>query len=207
MIWRARVRFHGLPVSGSDMLVDGLAAMRWKLLGLFPIVNASGPDIARSAAGRVNIESIWLPSALVSEDVTWTAPAGSRAHARFAAHGETADLDCDIGAGGHLTGVTMPRWGNPEGREFRYADFGGYMEQEGAFDGYTIPTRISVGWHFGTPRFESEGEFFRATIDDAAFADAANRAHPWAPEHADSSWPRLKSTTNRRPFGCNTRLP
>jgi hypothetical protein len=169
MIWRARVRFHGLPIFGSDMLVDGQGAMRWKLLGLFPIASASGPDIARSAAGRVNIESIWLPSALVREEVTWSAPAGARAHARFAAHGETADLDCDLDAAGRLNAVTMPRWGNPERRDFRYADFGGHMEQEGAFNGYTIPTRIRVGWHFGTPRFESEGEFFRATIDDAAF--------------------------------------
>jgi hypothetical protein len=34
---------------------------------------------------------------------------------------------------------------------------------------YTIPTRVRVGWYFGTSRFESEGEFFRATIEDAIF--------------------------------------
>jgi len=40
---------------------------------------------------------------------------------------------------------------------------------EGAFSGYTIPTRMRVGWHFGTPKFDTEGEFFRVVIDDAIY--------------------------------------
>lgn len=32
-----------------------------------------------------------------------------------------------------------------------------------------IPTRMRVGWHFGTERFESEGGFFRVAIDDATY--------------------------------------
>ena len=43
------------------------------------------------------------------------------------------------------------------------------MEEGGTFAGYTIPTRLRAGRHFGTGRFESEGEFFRATVDDAAY--------------------------------------
>jgi len=37
------------------------------------------------------------------------------------------------------------------------------------FGGYTIPTRVQICWYFGTDRFEPEGEFFRATIDDAIY--------------------------------------
>jgi len=40
---------------------------------------------------------------------------------------------------------------------------------ERAFDGYTIPTRLRIGWYFGSERFESEGEFFRVTIDRATY--------------------------------------
>ena len=50
-----------------------------------------------------------------------------------------------------------------------YVDFGGIIEEEGTFCGYTIPTRLRIGWYFGTERFESEGEFFRVTIDDAIY--------------------------------------
>jgi len=43
------------------------------------------------------------------------------------------------------------------------------VTRERSFGGYTLPTRLRAGWHFGTERFESEGEFFRVTIDDAVF--------------------------------------
>jgi hypothetical protein len=169
MIWRAAVRMHGLPIRGSDSLVDGHGAMRWKLFGIVPIVHASGPDITRSAAGRVNIESIWLPSVLCSDAVSWTAPETSHAHTQFTAHNETAGIDYAIDKKGRLQSVNMPRLGNPDGSTFGYANFGGFVEQKGSFTGYTIPTRMPLGWHFGSERFESEGEFFRVVIDDAAY--------------------------------------
>ena len=71
--------------------------MRWALFGLIPMAAASGPDITRSASGRMNSEAIWF------------------------------------------------------------------------FDGYTIPSRLCVGWHFGSERFAREGEFFRARIESAGF--------------------------------------
>jgi len=169
MIWRAAVRLHGLTIRGGDSFVDGKGAMRWKLFGIVPIVNASGPDITRSAAGRVNIESVWLPSVVARDEVSWTAADATHPHARFTAHGETAEIEYVVDDKGGLKTVNMPRWGNPEGAEFHYANFGGIAEQEARFGGYTIPTRLRVGWHFGTGRFESDGEFFRVTIDDACY--------------------------------------
>src|SRR3954447_10552021 len=70
MMWRATVRMHGISIRGGDSFVDGQGAMRWKLFGVVPFINASGPDITRSAAGRVNIESIWLASILCGNAVT-----------------------------------------------------------------------------------------------------------------------------------------
>lgn len=169
MIWRAAVRVRGISIRGSDSLLDGHGAMRWKLFGIVPVVNASGAVITRSAAGRVNIESIWLPSVLCGEEVSWTAPDAYHPHARFTAHNETAEIDYAIDENGRVESVNMPRWGNPGNAEFRYANFGGFVEQEATFSGHTIPTRLRVGWHFGTERFESEGEFFRVTVDDAAY--------------------------------------
>jgi hypothetical protein len=169
MIWRAAVRMHGIAIRGADTYLDGQGAMRWRLFGIVPVVNASGPDITRSSAGRVNIESIWLPSVLLHDKISWTAVDDSHFHARFTAHGETAEIDYVTGEEGGLQSVTMPRWGNPGGGEFQLANFGGFVEQEAAFAGYTIPSRMRAGWHFGAERFEPEGEFFRVTIDDAVY--------------------------------------
>jgi hypothetical protein len=169
MIWKATVRMHGLSIQGGDSFVDGQGAMKWKLFGIVPFINASGPDITRSAAGRINIECIWLPSVLCGDSVSWSGHGPCHAHARFEAHGETAQIDCAIDEKGGLKEVNMPRWGNPGGREFRYANCGGFVDEEDTFDGYTIPTRMRIGWHFGTEAFDSEGEFFRVVIDDAVY--------------------------------------
>ena len=169
MIWCASVRVHGVPVTGGDSFVDGEGAMHWKLFGIVPIVNASGRDITRSAAGRANIESIWLPSVLCADAVIWSASDRLHAHSHFSAHGETAEIDYAIDEQGGLKSVSMPRWGNSRGPEFHYDLCGGYVDEERAFDGYTIPTRMRIGWNFGTSAFESDGEFFRVTIDEAAY--------------------------------------
>jgi len=168
-IWSATVRMYGMPIRGSDRLVDGEGAMQWKLLGFVPVMTASGPDITRSAAGRVAGESMWFPSVLCDEDVSWTAPDSSHLRAKFTAHGEKTEFEIAVGERGGVESIKYPRWGNPGDSEFRYVDSGALVEEESTFDGYTIPSRLRVGWYFGTDRFESEGEFFRATIDDAEY--------------------------------------
>jgi len=168
-IWRATVSMFRMPIKGSDRLVDGEGAMKWKLFGLIPVMTASGPDISRSAAGRVAGEAVWIPSVLCTREVTWTSSNKSTVKAKFTAHGETSELELAIDDKGRVKAASLPRWGNPENSGFRYVDFGVIAEEETTFGGYTIPTHFHAGWYFGTDRFESEGEFFRATITDADY--------------------------------------
>jgi hypothetical protein len=169
MLWCATIRMGGLSIRGFDRVIGGRGQMQWKLLGLLPLGSASGPDITRSSLGRLEGESVWLPSLLCDDAVTWTAPNTSHANARLTLLGETTELSFAVADTGRLENIHYLRWGNPEGAEFQYAPFGGTADAEASFDGYTIPTRLRVGWYFGTPRFETEGEFFRVTVDDAHF--------------------------------------
>lgn len=169
MIWRATAWMKGLPIQGFDHLVDGESIMRWKLLGLFPVMTGTGGDITRSAIGRMQGESIWLPSVLCDPSVIWHSSDSSHAHATVTLQGETTDLILTVSNTGKLEAMRFQRWGSPDGAAARYEDFGGYMEQETTFSGYTIPAQFRVGWYFGRDRFESEGEFFRATIDKAIY--------------------------------------
>lgn len=168
-IWSATAWMNRLPIVGSDRIVDGVGAMQWKLLGLFPVMTGSGADITRSAAGRFQAETMLLPSVFCRDDMTWSSTDTAHLHASFVAQGEPAKLDLAIDQTGRLQTAKLLRWGNPEGVEHHYVDFGAIAEAEGTFGGYTIPTRLRVGWYFGSGRFESEGEFFRATIDDAIY--------------------------------------
>ncbi len=170
MIWQATVRLRGVPIKGSDRFVGGAGALDWRVLGLFPVMRASGPDVSRSAAGRVAAETIWLPSVLAGADVNWSkAGPGGLVSASFSRQGFPMALTIALDGDGAVERVSMERWGNPDGGAFREVVFGALVEAERTFGGYTIPSRLRVGWYIGTPRFESEGEFFRCTIEEAVF--------------------------------------
>jgi hypothetical protein len=169
LVWRARVRARSLPISGSDRWVDGEGSMRWKLLGIVPIVTGSGPDVTRSSAGRLDAESIWLPTVLVDESIRFADLDHDRTVARIDAHGIESHLELAVEPTGALRSGWVDRWGNPTGERFELGACGVLAVEREVFEGITIPTRVRVGWHFGTPRFESEGEFFRATVESATF--------------------------------------
>lgn len=51
--------------------LDATGEMRWRLFGRIPVMSASGPDLDRSAAGRVALDSLLVPTAWLQEAVTW----------------------------------------------------------------------------------------------------------------------------------------
>ncbi len=168
-VWRAGVHKGVTPVTGSDRWLDGEGAMRWKLLGVVPVLKADGPDITRSAAGRLHIESMWVPGVFLGPGVRWVEGDASHARATIAAHSEASSLELRLDDEGSVLSATMPRWGNPEGAAFHYADFGAFVDDERTFDGVTVPTTLRVGWFFGTERFERDGEFLRVRVDHIEF--------------------------------------
>lgn len=168
-VWSATAKMNGLPVTGFDRLVDGDGAMRWKLLGLFPVMAAEGAQVARAAAGRLHAEAIWIPAALLGDDVRWTEVAPGRVRALIDAHNERSELELELDDDGKLRSCSLQRWGDMNTGEFAYHAFGGTAEAHGTFHGITIPTQHRVGWMFGTPRFEEEGEFFRCTLTDVEY--------------------------------------
>jgi hypothetical protein len=167
LVWCAAISMGGVPVRGADELLDGQGRMQWKLFGVIPVIHAHGPDITRSAAGRLAAESVWLPSMLAGEDALWSIIDESRVRVRLLAGEELAAVELSLGPTGALRQVMLQRWGNPGGGPFRSLRFGALVEDEATFGGYTIPTRLRVGWHIGTDRFEPEGEFLRVTVDEA----------------------------------------
>ena len=67
--------------------------------------------------------------------------------------------------------IALPRWWTPPpGTPAHYEPFGGRCSVDRTFDGVTIPTEYALGWYWGTQRFETEGEFFRCTIDSVEYS-------------------------------------
>jgi len=168
-VWRAKVRMRGLSVTGFDRWIDGEGAMRWSLLGIVPILTASGPDVSRSAMERMQIEAVWLPSVLLDHGVAWSERDATHVGADVTLREQHAHCELFLDEQGRIRSVSMLRWGNPEGHGYGALPFGGMAEEECTFGGFTIPSKLRIGWYFGTGRFEPEGEFFRCTIDEAIY--------------------------------------
>jgi hypothetical protein len=168
-VWRAKVKMNGLPVTGSDRWIDGEGSMRWKLLGLVPIASGAGPDVSRSAAERVQVEAIWLPSVLLEPGVHWIERNSRHLGTDVSIRDQHAHCELSLDEQGRLRTVSMLRWGDPEGHGFEALPFGGVAEEERTFGGFTIPSKLRIGWYFGSKRFEQEGEFFRCTLEEATY--------------------------------------
>jgi hypothetical protein len=76
-------------------------------------------------------------------------------------------LELTLAPNGAVREVVGQRWSNanPE-HVFRLQPFGGTMEADAVFDGYTIPSRVRVGNHFKT---EDYLPFFQAEVTRARF--------------------------------------
>ena len=161
-IWAAVARLFGLPVVGYDRLSHGTGEMRWRLLDLVPVVSVDGPDIARSAAGRLASEIVLIPTAFAG--AAWTQ--GDDADTAVATWGVGEDqerVELRIGPQGQLKDVLIQRWGNPNDSPFGRYPFGVTVSAERTDAGVTLPATFRAGWWWGTDR-QDEGEFFRATI-------------------------------------------
>jgi hypothetical protein len=166
-VWEAKVPVGFTFISGFDQIVDGHGEMNWKLHGLLKVMGFTGADVSRAAEGRLACELTLLPSALCDPNYHWT-ETGEQVTVRMKGYSVESKLAMNLEQSGAVESVCLDRWGNADGGDFKMMPFGGTMESEKTFGGYTIPTRIRVGWNFGNDKFE-KGEFFRAEITNAEF--------------------------------------
>ena len=73
-VWRPVVGGRLLRFTGADLLGPDGARMEFRFHGLVPVAAGAGPDVARSAAGRLAAETVaWLPTAVVPQaGATWS---------------------------------------------------------------------------------------------------------------------------------------
>ncbi|HEY0112978.1 MAG TPA: DUF6544 family protein [Allosphingosinicella sp.] len=162
-VWIPQMRSGAMRISGSDALVGTEAWTRFWLLGVIPVANArSSPDLLRSATFRSAMEGVWAPASLLPQQgVTWEQSGADSARVTVRSVTPEIVLELTLASDGAVRTVAGQRWSNanPEG-SFRLQPFGGTVEGEATFGGYTIPGRLKVGNHYGTgdylPFFQAE---------------------------------------------------
>lgn len=160
-VWSARVG----PIAGDDRLLDGRGRMRWRLLGIRTVQRADGPDVTRSAAGRLAGEAIWLPTAMLPRfGVRWRAPDATHVVADVPCGDVVTEVHHRLDGRGRVVLSWFDRWGDPDGTgAWGMHRFGMRATAWRTFDGVTVPSEGTAGWHVGTPG-EQDGAFFRFRV-------------------------------------------
>jgi hypothetical protein len=165
--WRVTSGPFGLPVLRVlDEFEDRHGSMDIRLRPGLKLVRAADEDTTRSAAGRTAAEAIWTPAGLLPQaGVTWHAESDEVIVATWDVPPERPQLRLGIDAGGAVRTTSLMRWDSGQHGLHGYIPCGGHVLQERRFGNVTIPSRVSVGWWYGTPRYKP---FFEATITAAA---------------------------------------
>jgi hypothetical protein len=164
--WRARVGPGWLtPLLVVDRYADAAGSTEGRLLGRVSLFHAEDANTARSAATRAAIESVVFapPTVLPGRGVAWQAETENVIVARFDLPPERPEVRLRIDDHGAIGSVTALRWGNAGEKTFQHIPFGGEIHAERRFDDFVVPSALSVGWWFDTPRY---APFFKANILD-----------------------------------------
>jgi hypothetical protein len=166
-VWIPTMKAGILEITGSDGLVANEAWTEFWLNGLIPVVSEKGyADLTRSALSRSAMEAVWVPASLLPHNgAVWEQIGPDEARVTFPTGVEPVELLLD--KDGSVRQVSTMRWSNANAeRIFKLQPFGGTMEAEGTFDGYTVPVRMKVGNHFGT---EDYLPFFQVDTVEAEY--------------------------------------
>jgi hypothetical protein len=161
--WSARAgRGRFKPLHVVDRYDAGAGSTDGRLFGRWRFLHADDVHTARAAAGRSAGERIWAPASLLPEHgVRWRAESDDHIVASVPVPPERPDLHLRIDARGAVRSLWLERWGKVGRSEHGYIPFGGDVAAEQRFGGVVIPSRVTIGWWYGTPRY---APFFEATI-------------------------------------------
>jgi hypothetical protein len=166
-VWIPVMRSGAMTIGGSDGLVDGRPWTRFWINGVLPVVNLEGGEgLHRAALTRPAMEAIWSPASLLpSAGVAWEQTGPDTVRIVFPTPIEPVQMTLDDD--GAIKEISTMRWSdaNPE-KTFKLQPFGGVVEAEQSFEGFTIPSRVKIGNHFGT---EDYLPFFQAAIVSAEY--------------------------------------
>jgi hypothetical protein len=168
-VWEAEIGSGWLRLTGSDGLHRPASGgcdswTRFWLHGLVPLARAGGThDHARAASTRAMLESVWVPASLLPQyGARWVATGPDSAVVHFAEAAEIEPMHLRLHADGTLAEVSALRWSdaNPD-KTYRLQPFGGLMLESADIGGFTLPVRVELANHFGTP---GAATFLRARV-------------------------------------------
>lgn len=170
-VWAPIVGGRFFRFTGADVYGPDGARIDFRFRTRIPIVRGSGPDIERSAAGRLAAETVaWLPQALTPQaGATWEPIDETRAAVILPSADSETRVEIAVDDHGQISWLGLQRW-KDSAKPPNYAPFGGSVDSNHiTSSGVRIAGSGTVGWDWQTPQ-QPAGEFFRYRIIKASSA-------------------------------------
>lgn len=162
-LWQGRLAaLRRLWVEGAEWLVGDDAGAEYAAAGWLPVVNEHHESLARSSAGRLLTDLVWLPGALTPQrGARWAT--GDADKAVVTPAGSATPLSVDVAEDGRLREVSLVRRRIADDGRVSVCPFGLVIEAEERFGDTVVPVRVTAVWGLGTDDHE---ECFRAEVND-----------------------------------------
>src|SRR5690554_1133387 len=164
-IWKAKIKAAPLfYIAGRDKYIDGHGNMLIKVMSLFPIADATGPEIDQGTLLRYLAEIIWFPTAALCDYINWEQIDATSAQATMDYQGVTASGIFTFDDQTGLIRFEAERY-RESGGEYRLepwlVEAGDFKE----FGGFVLPSRGRIIWKPVTGDFE----WYRVTVKEIEY--------------------------------------
>ncbi|MCG8400489.1 MAG: hypothetical protein MJA84_02720 [Firmicutes bacterium] len=152
-IWIAKVKAAPLMHIGArDKYHAGKGNVLIKFLSLATVANSKGEETDQGSLVRYLAETMWIPTAALSNHITWEEIDGRSARATMSYAGITASGVFHFNEKGQVINFIAPRYGEFDGK-FALETWSIPVKEYGEFDGIRVPTRGDVIWKLKTGDF------------------------------------------------------
>jgi Family of unknown function (DUF6544) len=160
--WRARVLVARLPFAvAEDSLEDGSGRMHVRVLGLVPVVDATGPEMDQGSLMRWLNETMWFPQAWATDVISWQPLDENSAIGSLSAGGHEVEAAFRFDGDGRLVDFRADRYRAVEGG-FELAQWATPLSAHSSFAGVEVPSAGHASWIID----DAEIEYIRIQITD-----------------------------------------
>lgn len=162
-LWHGRMAaMRRLSIEGAEWLVGDDAGAEFAAAGWLSVVDVHDESLARSSAGRLLTDLVWLPGALTPQrGARWSM--GDADKAIVTPAGSATPLSIDVAEDGRLREVSLVRRRISDDGRISVSPYGLVIEAEERFGDVVVPVRVTAVWGLGTDDHE---ECFRAQVND-----------------------------------------
>jgi Family of unknown function (DUF6544) len=163
--WRARVKVARLPLAiAEDSLEHGSGRMHVRVLGLVPVVDATGPEMDQGSLMRWLNETMWFPQAWTTDVISWRPLDENSAIGSVSAGGHDVEAAFRFDDDGRLVDFRADRY-RAVGGGFELAEWATPLSAHSSFAGVEVPSAGHASWILD----DGESEYIRLQITDVHY--------------------------------------